>query len=49
MAKRRRFTTEFKAEVVFEALSGHSSQAYATRIASNMLPIQIDTVNITDL
>ena len=27
MAKRRRFTPEFKAEVVFEVLSGESSQA----------------------
>ena len=27
MAKRRRFTPEFKAEVVLEALSGESSQA----------------------
>ena len=27
MAKRRRFTPEFKAEVVIEALSGQSSQA----------------------
>ena len=27
MAKRRRFTAEFKAEVVLEALSGESSQA----------------------
>ena len=26
MAKRRRFTAEFKAEVVLEALSGESSQ-----------------------
>ena len=27
MAKRRRFTAKFKAEVVLEALSGESSQA----------------------
>ena len=27
MAKRRRFTPEFKAELVFEVLSGGSSQA----------------------
>ncbi len=27
MAKRRRFTAKFKAEVVFEVLSGESSQA----------------------
>ena len=27
MAKRRRFTAEFKAKVVLEALSGESSQA----------------------
>lgn len=31
MAKRRRFTPEFKAEVVFEALSGQSSQAELCR------------------
>ena len=31
MAKRRRFTPEFKAEVVIEALSGESSQAELCR------------------
>ena len=31
MAKRRRFTPEFKAEVVLEALSGQSSQAALCR------------------
>lgn len=31
MAKRRRFTAEFKAEVVLEALSGQSSQAELCR------------------
>ena len=31
MAKRRRFTPEFKAEVVIEALSGQSSQAQLCR------------------
>ena len=31
MAKRRRFTPEFKAEVVFEVLSGDSSQAEVCR------------------
>ena len=31
MAKRRRFTAEFKAEVVLEALSGESSQAEVCR------------------
>ena len=31
MAKRRRFTPEFKAEVVIEALSGQSSQAELCR------------------
>ena len=31
MAKRRRFTAEFKAEVVIEALSGQSSQAELCR------------------
>ena len=31
MAKRRRFTPEFKAEVVLEALSGESSQAELCR------------------
>ena len=31
MAKRRRFTPEFKAEVVFEVLSGGSSQAEVCR------------------
>ena len=31
MAKRRRFTPKFKAEVVLEALSGESSQAELCR------------------
>ncbi len=31
MAKRRRFTPEFKATVVFEVLSGESSQAEVCR------------------
>ena len=31
MAKRRRFTPEFKTEVVFEVLSGDSSQAEVCR------------------
>ena len=31
MAKRRRFTPEFKAELVFEVLSGDSSQAEVCR------------------
>ena len=31
MAKRRRFTSEFKAKVVLEALSGESSQAELCR------------------
>ncbi|MYG00135.1 transposase [Candidatus Poribacteria bacterium] len=31
MAKRRRFTPEFNAEVVLEALSGQSSQAELCR------------------
>ena len=31
MAKRRRFTREFKAELVFEVLSGDSSQAEVYR------------------
>ena len=31
MAKRRRFTPQFKAEVVIEALSGQSSQAELCR------------------
>ena len=31
MAKRRRFTPEFKAELVFEVLSGVSSQAEVCR------------------
>ena len=31
MAKRRRFTAKFKAEVVLEALSGESSQAEVCR------------------
>ena len=31
MAKRRRFTPEFKAEVVFQVLSGESSQAAVCR------------------
>ena len=31
MAKRRRFTAEFKAEIVLEALSGESSQAELCR------------------
>ena len=31
MAKRRRFTPEFKAEVVFEVISGVSSQAELCR------------------
>lgn len=31
MAKRRRFTTEFKAAVVLEALSGEGSQAELCR------------------
>ena len=31
MAKRRRFTPEFKAELVFEVLSGESSQAEVCR------------------
>ena len=31
MAKRRRYTPEFKAEVVLEALSGQSSQAELCR------------------
>lgn len=32
MAKRRRFTTEFKASAVLEALSGESSQAELCRL-----------------
>ena len=31
MAKRRRFTAEFKAKVVFEALSGETTQAEVCR------------------
>ena len=31
MAKRRKFTPEFKAELVFEVLSGESSQAEVCR------------------
>ena len=31
MAKRRRFTAEFKAEIVLEALSGETSQAELCR------------------
>ena len=37
MAKRRRFTPEFKAELVFEVLSGESSQAEVCRVLSNLI------------
>ena len=36
MAKRRRFTPEFKAELVFEVLSGGSSQAEVCRKPHNL-------------
>ncbi len=40
MAKRRRFTPEFKAEVVIEALSGQSSQAELCR-KHNLSDVQL--------
>ena len=40
MAKRRRFTPEFKAEVVLEALSGQSSQAELCR-KHNLSDVQL--------
>ena len=40
MAKRRRFTPEFKAEVVIEALSGQSSQAKLCR-KHNLSDVQL--------
>lgn len=40
MAKRRRFTPEFKAEVVLEALSGQSSQAELCR-RHNLSDVQL--------
>ena len=42
MAKRRRFTAEFKAEVVLEALSGESSQAELCR-CHNLSEEQLST------
>ena len=42
MAKRRKFTAEFKAEVVLEALSGESSQAELCR-RYNLSDTQIST------
>ena len=41
MAKRRRFTPEFKAEVVIEALSGKSSQAELCRKPHNLSEDQV--------
>ena len=41
MAKRRRFTPEFKAEVVIEALSGDSSQAELCRKPHNLSADQL--------
>ena len=41
MAKRRRFTPEFKAEVVIEALSGESSQAELCRKRHNLSEDQL--------
>jgi transposase-like protein len=41
MAKRRRFTPEFKAEVVIEALSGDSSQAELCRKPHNLSQDQL--------
>ncbi len=38
MAKRRRFTSEFKAEVVLEALRGESSQSVSPRAISIINP-----------
>ena len=40
MAKRRRFTPEFKAEVVLEALSGQNSQAELCR-RHNLSDVQL--------
>ena len=42
MAKRRRFTAKFKAEVVLEALSGESSQAELCR-RHNLSETQVST------
>ena len=42
MAKRRRFTAKFKAEVVLEALSGQSSQAELCR-RHNLSENQVST------
>ena len=42
MAKRRRFTAKFKAEVVLEALSGESSQAELCR-RHNLSENQVST------
>ncbi len=42
MAKRRRFTAKFKAEVVLEALSGESSQAELCR-RHNLSANQVST------
>ena len=42
MAKRRRFTPTFKAEVVIEALSGQSSQAELCR-KHNISDVQLST------
>ena len=42
MAKRRRFTPKFKAEVVIEALSGQSSQAELCR-KHNISDVQLST------
>ena len=41
MAKRRRFTAEFKAEVVLEALTGESSQAEVCRKPHNLSDEQL--------
>ena len=41
MAKRRRFTAKFKAEVVLEALSGESSQAELCRKPYNLSEDQL--------
>ena len=41
MAKRRRFTLAFKAEVVIEALSGESSQAELYRKPHNLSEDQL--------
>ena len=43
MAKRRRFTREFKAEVVLEALRGESSQAELCRRIPDLETLRLET------